>query len=215
MAVHPSIADIRKLYKKQTLTEKDVAPNPISQFEKWWNEAIASNIDEVNAMTLATCAPDGRPSARVVLLKGIKDDGFVFFTNYESSKASHLRANPYAALVFFWMELERQVRIEGLVEKIEPAESDRYFLSRPAASRIGAWTSPQSQIIPSRDFLEEKQHLVEKQFEGKEITRPEFWGGYILHPHRMEFWQGRPGRLHDRIQYTLDDGLWKIARLAP
>jgi len=215
MSEHPSIANIRKSYQKQHLNEDEVASNPITQFEKWWNEATASNIDEVNAMTLATCTPQGMPSARIVLLKGIHDDGFVFFTNYTSRKAEEILSNPHVALVFFWKELERQVRIEGTVEKVNDEESNTYFNSRPLESRIGAWASHQSKVIPSRKFLEDKQHAIEKEFEGRDIPRPPFWGGFVVHPEKMEFWQGRPGRLHDRILFFKDENTWKTERLAP
>lgn len=215
MAVHPSIADIRKVYQKKKLNKRDVDLNPIEQFKKWWEEAVAANADEVNAMTLATCDPDGHPSARIVLLKGIHDDGFIFFTNYTSRKADEIKKNPRVALLFFWKELERQVRIEGKIGKITTAESAEYFHSRPVESQVGAWTSPQSKVIPSRDFLEAKQKEIEKEFQGKEIPLPSFWGGYIVHPSKIEFWQGRPGRLHDRILYTLDQFAWKTERLAP
>ena len=210
------IAAIRKDYKLQSLDEKDVFKDPIKQFEKWWNEVLGSTIEEVNAMTLATATPDGKPSARIVLLKGFTNEGFIFFTNYESHKGEELKENPQACLVFFWKELERQVRIEGLIEKISEAESDEYFNSRPAGSKIGAWASPQSKVIGSREILEEKVKAIEKQFTNTAIERPEHWGGYILKPLLIEFWQGRPSRLHDRIQYTkLENKNWKIERLAP
>ena len=210
------IADIRKDYKLQSLDEKNIEPDPFKQFEKCWKEVLESNIDEANAMTLATAGKNGKPSARIVLLKGFTKEGFLFFTNYESHKAEELKENPQACLVFFWKDLERQVRIEGLVEKISTAESDEYFNSRPAGSKIGAWASPQSKIIASRKILEEKVESVEKKFANTQIQRPEHWGGYILKPTLMEFWQGRPSRLHDRIQYTIiENGNWKIERLAP
>lgn len=164
--------------------------NPIAQFEKWWDEAIHSGMDEVNAMTLATCTPAGKPSARTVLLKGIHEDGFVFYTNYQGRKAGEIESNPQVALLFFWKELERQVRIEGHVERVSGAESDEYFHSRPAESQIGAWASPQSAVIPSRTFLEERQAAMEKKYMGGQIPRPPFWGGYVVHPEMIEFWQG-------------------------
>ena len=211
-----SIADIRKDYKLQSLDEKNIEEDPFKQFEKCWKEVLASNIDEANAMTLATAGKNGKPSARIVLLKGFTKEGFLFFTNYESHKADELKENPQACLVFFWKELERQVRVEGLVEKISAVESDEYFNSRPTGSKIGAWASPQSKVIASRKILEEKVKVAEKNFSGKEIQRPEHWGGYILKPILIEFWQGRPGRLHDRIQYTIiENNNWKIERLAP
>jgi pyridoxamine 5'-phosphate oxidase len=211
-----NIADIRRDYSHKSLAENDVDANPIRQFEKWWDEAVHSKIDEVNAMTVATASADGLPAARTMLLKGFDEKGFVFFTNYESFKADQLAENPRACLLFFWKELERQVRITGLVEKISGKESDEYFHSRPEASRIGAWASPQSRVIESRRWLDEKFNELVKKMEGSEITRPPHWGGYLVKPVVIEFWQGRPSRLHDRIQYTLDDnGNWKIERLAP
>ena len=210
-----SIADIRRDYKLQSLLESDVATNPIQQFTKWWQEAINSNIDEVNAMTLATSTIDGKPSARTVLLKDYDEQGFVFFTNYNSHKGKELNENPNAALVFFWKELERQIRIEGTVQKIETTKSDNYFNSRPISSRIGAWSSPQSEVIESREILEtNEQNFIEKF--GEVIPRPAHWGGYIIQPNVIEFWQGRSSRLHDRLQYTLmENGAWKMERLAP
>lgn len=213
--IKQEIAGLRKDYRLQTLNETDVAGDAMGQFARWWNEAVASDIDEVNAMTLATVAPDGMPSARIVLLKNYDERGFVFFTNYRSAKGKALAANPVAALVFFWKELERQVRIQGSVEKVSEAESDEYFNSRPVASRIGAWSSPQSEVIESRAILENN---VEKYTAGMkdEIPRPEQWGGYRVKPSVIEFWQGRSNRLHDRIEYRLQPGgSWKIARLAP
>ncbi len=210
------IADIRREYKLQSLNETGVAANPIEQFTRWWEEAINSHIDEVNAMTLATATPDGLPSARIVLLKGYDENGFVFFTNYNSHKGHELAKNPHAALVFFWKELERQVRIEGVVEKIPAAESDAYFQSRPAGSRIGAWASPQSSVIAGREVIEAAYSQFEKQFSSNSIPRPEHWGGYIVKPISVEFWQGRSSRLHDRILYSLSDSkAWERERLAP
>jgi pyridoxamine 5'-phosphate oxidase len=209
-------ADIRRDYKLQTLSEKDVAEDPIKQFDKWWEQAINSNIDEVNAMTLATVSKDGQPSARIVLLKGYDDNGFVFFTNYNSRKGHELQNNNKACLVFFWKELERQIRIEGSIQKISATDSDAYFTSRPTLSKIGAWASPQSEAVPSRTYLEQRLSEMEKNFNGKEIERPEHWGGYTVQPNYIEFWQGREGRLHDRICYNLnDDGKWSTGRLAP
>lgn len=190
--------------------------DPIKQFEQWWNEAVHSKLDEVNAMTLATASPDGLPSARIVLLKEFTEQGFVFFTNYESYKGKQLAENPKACLVFFWKELERQVRITGLVIKISNKESDEYFNARPEASRIGAWASPQSRVIESRNWIDEKFNELVNKMEGTDIQRPTYWGGYLVKPVEIEFWQGRPSRLHDRIQYSLEDsGKWKIERLAP
>ena len=211
-----NIADIRKEYKMQSLLETDIEQHPIAQFEKWWQQAIESHIDEVNAMTLATVGAHGMPSARIVLLKGFDAEGFTFFTNYESRKGKELNNHPQAALVFFWKELERQIRIEGLVAKIDAAASDAYFHSRPTESQIGAWTSPQSKVIASRTFLEEKFQEMTASFENQDINRPSFWGGYKLKPSKIEYWQGRAGRLHDRIQYEQSvDGAWTMNRLAP
>jgi len=214
--MHNNIADIRRDYSHKSLSESDVDTNAIKQFEKWWHEAVNSKIDEVNAMTLATASLDALPSARIVLLKEVNEKGFVFFTNYESYKAQQLAENPKACLVFFWKELERQVRITGLIEKISGKQSDEYFRSRPESSRIGAWTSPQSRVIEDRDWLDEKFNELVNKMEGTVIPRPPHWGGYIVKPVVIEFWQGRPSRLHDRIQYTLEEnGGWKIERLAP
>lgn len=211
-----NIADIRKDYKLQTLNEADVAVDAIKQFDKWWQEAISSSIDEVNALTLATASLDGKPSARIVLLKGFDEKGFVFFTNYDSKKGQQLQANPAASIVFFWKELERQVRIDGIIEKTSKEESDVYFLSRPTGSQIGAWASPQSQIINHRNILDENVKKYVEQFEVLPLKRPEHWGGFRLKPQLIEFWQGRASRLHDRLQYSLqDEGNWKIERLAP
>lgn len=212
----PSIADIRKDYKLKSLLETDVATDPVNQFGRWWNEALQSELEEVNAMTLSTVTASGRPTARIVLLKDYSNEGFVFYTNYESDKAKAMEANPYAALVFFWAPLERQVRIEGFVEKVSAEESDAYFLSRPAGSRIGAWASPQSSVISNRTVVEEKVEALTAKFSDGNIPRPPHWGGYIVKPYRVEFWQGRPNRLHDRICYLLsEDGKWTKERLAP
>jgi pyridoxamine 5'-phosphate oxidase len=211
-----SIADIRKEYSQKTLQESDVQANAMDQFKTWWAEAVESAIEEVNAMTLATATAKGRPSARVVLLKGFDENGFVFFTNYHSSKAQEIEENPWVSLVFFWKELERQVRIEGSIKKIAAEDSDVYFHSRPVESRIGAWASPQSKVIASRKVIEENVVELQKSFAGKDIDRPPHWGGYIVNPVLIEFWQGRSSRLHDRIQYTLnEEGQWEINRLAP
>jgi pyridoxamine 5'-phosphate oxidase len=214
--MHTNIADIRRDYSHKSLSEKDIDANAIKQFEKWWSEAVSSAIEEVNAMTLATASVDGLPSARIVLLKEFNEKGFVFFTNYESYKAQQLAENPKACLVFFWKELQRQVRITGLIEKINNKQSDDYFQSRPESSRIGAWASPQSRVIESRHWLDEKFNELVNKMEGTKIDRPPHWGGYIVKPVVIEFWQGRPSRLHDRIQYSLEEnGEWKIERLAP
>ena len=211
-----TIADIRKDYKLASLSESDVASDPIAQFEHWWHEAVNSQIEEVNAMTLATASCDGLPSARIVLLKDFSAKGFVFFTNYQSYKGTHLEENPRAALVLFWKELERQVRITGIVSKVPEAASIEYFRSRPIASQIGASVSPQSQVIESREWLEDRFTELFKTAAEAPIARPQHWGGYIVKPVTIEFWQGRSSRLHDRIQYTLEQsGAWKIERLAP
>jgi pyridoxamine 5'-phosphate oxidase len=212
-----NIAAIRNNYSKKALSEKDVYSRPVHQFEQWWKEAVDAEIDEVNAMTLATASPDGLPSARIVLLKGVSEKGFVFFTNYDSFKGNQLADNPKACLVFFWKELERQVRITGLVEKISEKESDDYFYSRPPESQISASISPQSQVIDTREWLETQYHNAEKNISSASpLKRPLHWGGYLVKPVVIEFWQGRPGRLHDRLQYSLEDnGEWKIERLAP
>lgn len=210
-----SIADIRKEYRQHSLTEQDADANPFRQFDTWWQEALNSEIDEPNAMTLATASADGIPSARIVLLKSYDEHGFVFFSNYNSYKGKHMDENPRACLVFFWKELERQVRITGLVEKVSAKESDEYFQSRPEGSRIGAWASPQSAVIASREWLEQQQHQFADKFSAKSIVRPPHWGGYRVKPITIEFWQGRPNRLHDRLQYTLEESGWAIERLAP
>ena len=211
-----NIADLRKEYATQSLLETNVAADPIAQFSIWWQQALDSDIDEANAMTLATASCDGLPSARIVLLKGFSDNGFVFFTNYKSYKAIQLEENPRACLLFFWKELERQVRIVGLVKKITAVENDSYYNSRPKYSRIGAIASPQSQVIESRQWIDEQFLALLEKYKDKEPPRPDYWGGYIIKPIIIEFWQGRPSRLHDRIQYTLEEnGAWKIERLAP
>jgi pyridoxamine 5'-phosphate oxidase len=210
-----NIADIRKDYKLQSLQEAAISGDPFIQFDKWWNEAIKSDLLEVNAMTLATVTATGMPSARIVLLKAYDDKGFVFFTNYQSKKGQDIATNPHACLVFFWKELERQVRILGTVEKISEAESDTYFNSRPLGSRISACVSPQSNVIASKAIMEVQIKELEQQAVNRPIKRPGHWGGYIVKPFQIEFWQGRPSRLHDRIQYTLNEGNWVIERLAP
>ncbi|MCY7291183.1 MAG: pyridoxamine 5'-phosphate oxidase [Ferruginibacter sp.] len=210
-----AIADIRKDYKLRSFMETDAAPDPFAQFTNWWNDALASNIDEVNAMTLATADEYGKPSARIVLLKGMSEKGFEFYTNYESHKAKEMAANNKVALVFFWKELERQIRVEGTVTKATDAISDEYFLSRPLESRIGAWSSPQSSIITSRELLEANVEANKKKLENKEVNRPILWGGYIVTPTLFEFWQGRSSRLHDRIEYVPENGEWIKRRLAP
>ena len=211
-----SIADIRRDYSLKTLNEDEVADSPFLQFADWWQQAIESEIDEVNAMTLATASLEAVPSARIVLLKGYDEKGFVFYTNYESAKGRELAENPKASLLFFWKELERQIRITGIVEKVSAAESDEYFLSRPTGSQIGAWASPQSHVIENRSWLEKQVKMLEEKFSTEAVTRPSHWGGYRVKPVIIEFWQGRSSRLHDRLQYSLqENGSWKIERLAP
>ena len=210
------IASIRRNYAQHSLSEADAAADPIEQFDRWWKEAIAPENDEVNAMTLATASADAVPAARIVLLKDFSPAGFVFFTNYNSFKGRHLEENPKACLVFFWKELERQVRITGLVQKVDPAESDAYFYSRPQGSQLGASVSPQSQVIENREWLEARMSAAATAGESQPIRRPDHWGGYRVRPVLMEFWQGRPSRLHDRIEYSLgEDGAWGRVRLAP
>ncbi len=214
-----SLADLRQDYRQRSLDPSSTAADPISQFEQWFAEALATpGIAEPNAMTLATASANGQPSARVVLLKGIDAGGFCFFTNYESRKGEELAENPLAALAFWWPPLERQVRIEGRVEKLPAVESEAYFQSRPRASQIGAWASPQSRSIAGREVLDENMERLESQFSAeKNLPLPPFWGGFRLVPQRVEFWQGRPNRLHDRVLYLKDvEGSgWKIERLAP
>lgn len=210
-----NIAELRKEYSLKTLTESEVLSNPMEQFELWLNEAIKVESAEPNAMALATCTFDGMPSVRFVLLKSIAEGGLVFFTNYESNKAKQILKNPNAATVFYWTELERQVRFEGVISKITTKQSDDYFESRPEKSKLGAWASPQSQVIPSRKYLENLMLDFMEEFSDKAVVRPDNWGGYILKPVSIEFWQGRENRMHDRILYTEENGKWKIQRLAP
>lgn len=197
------------------LDEKTIDPDPIRQFEAWFNDAIAAKLPLPEAMTLATATPDGTPSARMVLLKQVDHDGFVFFTNYHSAKAEQLDANPYAALVFYWATLDRQVRVEGSVVRTTAEESGDYFKTRPRESQIGAWASAQSEVISSRDVLEQRAKELEAQYLDREIDCPEHWGGYRLRPERIEFWKSRIGRLHDRILYERSGNAWTISRLAP
>jgi len=211
-----SVADLRKDYTFQGLSETDADPNPFKQFQIWFDQALAAQLPEPNAMTLATATSDGKPSARMVLLKNFDERGFVFYTNYKSHKGQELADNPQAALVFWWAELERQVRIEGRVEKVSDQESDEYFHSRPLNSRLGAWVSEQSQAIASREFLELRLQELKTQYENQDVPRPTHWGGFRVIPTVIEFWQGRPSRLHDRLNYRrLDDDNWLIERLSP
>jgi pyridoxamine 5'-phosphate oxidase len=210
-----SISSIRKDYQLRSLSESDVHASPVVQFSQWWDEALKSDIDEVNAMTLSTITSAGRPSARIVLLKGFDERGFVFYTNYESDKGQQLDANPFASLVFFWKELERQVRIEGRCERVSAEESDEYYYSRPVGSRLGAWASPQSKVIEGREILDKNAEALLQKYASGEVPRPPHWGGYRVIAETIEFWQGRSNRLHDRIKYSNQDQTWKIERLAP
>ncbi|MEI9921396.1 MAG: pyridoxamine 5'-phosphate oxidase [Bacteroidota bacterium] len=210
------IASIRKEYTKASLDATSVNKNPVLQFEKWFDEALQSNALEPSAMTLATISANGKPSARVVLLKGIKNDRFYFYTNYQSQKGQELENNPACALTFFWPELERQVRISGVAERATALESDQYFQSRPRGSQVGAWASPQSIAIKDRSLIEARVKEIEERFrDDKVLPRPKQWGGYAVSPFEIEFWQGRQSRLHDRILYTLIEDKWEINRLAP
>ncbi len=209
------ISQIRRDYAGQYLNEKEVGSDPLAFFEKWFDEALHAQLPEPNAMTLSTVGADGRPDARIVLLKGLEDGKFKFFTNYNSKKGRDLAANPYASLTFFWQGLERQVRISGPVSKCSAAESDAYFMTRPLKSRIGAWISHQSEPIPSRFYLVRKFAEYSLKNAGRTVTRPPFWGGYALQPEMIEFWQGRPSRLHDRIRFTHSGSSWQIERLSP
>jgi pyridoxamine 5'-phosphate oxidase len=199
----------------QGLRRRDLDPDPVKQFGNWFTAAIEAGIRDVNAMCLATASRDGKPSARIVLLKGFDQDGFVFFTNYESEKGKQLEENPFAALNFYWIELDRQIRISGPVKRTSHAESEQYFHSRPAGSQIGAWVSRQSQVIDGRRVLDARMAEMSERFSNKSIPLPPHWGGYRLHPEKMEFWQGRANRLHDRFRYTRKNGAWAIDRLAP
>jgi pyridoxamine 5'-phosphate oxidase len=210
-----SLQNLRQDYRSAELSEQDIDQNPIAQFKTWFQQALDAQLYEPNVMTLATASAEGVPSARIVLLKGFDEEGFVFYTNYESHKGRELQENPRAALVFFWAELERQVRIEGTVSKVDPAVSTAYFHSRPHGSQIGAMVSPQSQVIKSRTELENHIVILKEKYDGQEVPRPAHWGGYVVKPSTIEFWQGRPSRLHDRIRYKFIEGTWIIDRLAP
>jgi pyridoxamine 5'-phosphate oxidase len=211
-----SISDIRKEYAKETLDLPLVNAHPVRQFEKWFEEAIRAEVPEPNAFTLSTISESGMPSGRIILLKGVENDQFLFYTNYQSKKGKDLESNPACSLTFFWPELERQVRIEGFSSRLDQKTSEIYFQSRPRGSQIGAWASPQSSIIENRNLLEQRVTELEKKFKDQEVLpKPHQWGGYAVNPVMIEFWQGRPSRLHDRIAYYLTDNKWVIHRLAP
>ncbi len=209
-----NIAELRQEYRFKSLDENDVAADPLQQFQRWFEEALNAQLPEPNAMTLATATRDGRPSARIVLLKGADQRGFVFFTNYRSRKGREIEDNPQASLTFLWIELERQVRIEGRVEKVPRAESEQYFAGRPLPSRIGAWASPQSEVLPERAWLEARFVEAQQRF-GDNVPCPEHWGGYRVVPEVVEFWQGRVSRLHDRLVYRREGDGWRVERLGP
>jgi pyridoxamine 5'-phosphate oxidase len=215
MVSSDDLARVRKEYSRHSLDELDVDLNPFAQFHLWFQEAMKAELPEPNAMVLATATLEGKPSARVVLLKGFDERGLVFFTNYEGRKSVELAENPHAAVLFFWGELERQVRIEGTVERTSKQESEDYFRTRPLESRLGTWASRQSTVIPSRSFLEQKMLDLKNHFGNQEIPLPPFWGGFRLQPQAFEFWQGRENRLHDRVRYLLQAGVWRIERLSP
>ncbi len=211
-----NIADLRKEYSRSSLDTSNIFPNPVQQFEKWFDEALSAGISEPNAMHLATVNENGKPSSRIVLLKGIDNGKFIFYTNYQSKKGKEIEQNPACALTFFWPDIERQVRVEGVAERVDAKMSDDYFHSRPRGSQIGAWASPQSTIIKDREILEARASQLEKKFENEKVLpRPNQWGGYAIDPLMIEFWQGRASRLHDRIVFTKVDGTWNIHRLAP
>jgi pyridoxamine 5'-phosphate oxidase len=210
-----AISDLRKDYLLNGLDKSDVMPNPVEQFRAWFEAAVEAGVPEPNAMHVSTVSADGRPDGRIVLIKDVSEGGFVFYTNYESRKGRELTERPVAALTFFYPELERQIRIEGQVEKVSAEESDAYFNSRPRASQIGAWVSNQSRVVESREVLENRQRELEIQFDGQTVPRPPHWGGFRVVPDALEFWQGRPSRLHDRIRYRKEGEQWIIERLSP
>lgn len=211
-----NIDAIRRDYMLRSLSQTDMDSNPIDMFSKWFDEAVTAAIPDVNAMSLATCGNDGQPTSRVVLLKGVENDGFVFYTNYESAKGQQMMENNRVGLCFYWTELERQVRIDGVVEKVSREASEKYFKSRPYESQVGAWASHQSEIVQSREQLEAQfKDMLQEYPETKDVPLPPFWGGYIVKPTRFEFWQGRASRLHDRFEYALNEQEWVLSRLSP
>jgi pyridoxamine 5'-phosphate oxidase len=216
MRTHQAIEDIRRDYKLRALDNSDLLADPIAMFRLWFDEATKSDATDVNAMSLATSGADAQPTARVVLLKGIEDNGFVFYTNYDSAKGHQIASNDRVGLCFYWPELERQVRIDGTIQKVSAQASLEYFNSRPYESRLGAWASAQSRPLPDRQTLEQRYAELKLQYpDANAVPLPETWGGYTVIPHRMEFWQGRPSRLHDRFEYTLRESQWQITRLYP
>ena len=210
-----SIARLRREYRSRVLLEKDTTPHPSTLFSRWFEEALKAQVLDANAFAVATVSATGKPSNRIVLLKEVNTRGFVFFTNYQSQKGKELSRRPAASLLFFWPQLSRQVRVDGRVTKVSSRESDTYFKTRPRGSQLGAWASDQSQVIPSREFLEKRMRDLEERYKGKTIPRPPHWGGFRLVPTTVEFWQGRPNRLHDRLRYERKKGGWRVDRLAP
>ncbi|MAC46499.1 pyridoxamine 5'-phosphate oxidase [Oceanospirillum beijerinckii] len=213
--MNQDISSLRRVFDQQALHESELAKNPFDQFHNWFEEAVANEPFDPNAMTLSTISPENRPASRIVLLKGIDSRGFIFYTNYQSEKGMQLAGNPHASVVFWWGEKQRQVRIDGVVERISPQQSDDYYVSRPRDSQLGAWVSKQSTAIPNREWLSNRCDELTAQYEGKDIPRPPHWGGYRIVPDLFEFWQGQPSRLHDRFRYTIEANGWNIQRLCP